>query len=391
MAINLTTRLTPIGPLNGAGPAHPTSPLGHLAALRGTWTGSGFNTIFRPFRNGQNVADDNVLELNLTNETLEFTDIGGTIPNRGFAQGDIDLFGLTYLQQVADQNQFDAQGRPAGIHIEPGIWITIPATDHPHAPATVARLATIPHGTSLLAQGTAQHKDGPPHIPVQEITPDFIGTDNEVPFPSQDISHHSNRRIPAQANPPGITQAMVDEPNTFLRAALVGKTIASHTRIEITTNATPQTVPHAGGGIADIAFLDANNPQQPSQHQGPNAKVTEMRAIFWISRFTDSHGAPGIMLQYSQFVNLRFGPLDWPHVSVANLFRPVHPHPAQAHFLSGPDAVDPTDPTAVGSAGPAGPAVSAVNDHFIVPDLRPGAVDASDLVEQTPPDGQPNG
>jgi hypothetical protein len=46
-------------------------------------------------------------------------------------------------------------GKPTGIHIEPGIWISIPATTNPQDPETVARLANIPHGTSLVSQGTA--------------------------------------------------------------------------------------------------------------------------------------------------------------------------------------------------------------------------------------------
>ena len=35
---------------------------------------------------------------------------------------------------------------------------------------------------------------------------------------------------------------------------------------------------------------------------------------------------PGIQLQYSQTINLNFGPLTWPHVSVATLV-PVSPQP----------------------------------------------------------------
>ena len=42
------------------------------------------------------------LELNLTSETTEFTPISSSIPNRGFAQPDIELFGLTYLVHISD-------------------------------------------------------------------------------------------------------------------------------------------------------------------------------------------------------------------------------------------------------------------------------------------------
>jgi len=58
--------------------------LGPLSAFAGNWTGEGFNTIFRPERtktptalpvplNPPTQPFDNVLELNLTQETLSFS------------------------------------------------------------------------------------------------------------------------------------------------------------------------------------------------------------------------------------------------------------------------------------------------------------------------------
>ena len=65
--------------------------LGSLGDLAGTWTGEGFNLIARPdFRDSANLY----LQLNQTHETLRFTSIGSAIPNRGFGQDDIELFGL---------------------------------------------------------------------------------------------------------------------------------------------------------------------------------------------------------------------------------------------------------------------------------------------------------
>src|ERR1700744_5313483 len=73
--------------------------LGLLAELAGTWQGGGFNLVARPDFQDQTAT---FLELNLTSETLSFTPISSAIPNRGFAQPDIALFGLTYLQQISD-------------------------------------------------------------------------------------------------------------------------------------------------------------------------------------------------------------------------------------------------------------------------------------------------
>ena len=306
------------------------SPLGRLADLPGVWMGNGFNQIFRPFSGG---GSDNFLELNLTNEKLEFTEIPGEIANRGLVFGtnnqhDISLFGLTYLQQISDINVKGTDGLPAGIHIEPGIWVNIPLTQDPSEPDTVARMASIPHGTTLLAQGTAQSLNGPPQFDPVDITPFAIGADprspgSRIPFPSQDLSQPSTLRSPPN-DIVGITQAMVDNPNSVLQTALAGKAITSHVKIQISTTVQQakqfppvavQNGPDVGGGTSNIAFLAG------TQH-GPNANTVQVDAIFWISHFTDHNGS-GVLLQYSQVVLLNFAPLSWPHVSVANLFKQV--------------------------------------------------------------------
>src|ERR1700679_395034 len=86
--------------------------LGLLAELAGNWEGEGFNLIARPdFAQKTNLF----LQLNDTHETLKFDPIGSPIPNRGFGQCDIALFGLTYLQKIRDA------GKAGALHIEPGI------------------------------------------------------------------------------------------------------------------------------------------------------------------------------------------------------------------------------------------------------------------------------
>src|SRR5438876_4698611 len=83
------------------------NPLGPLQDLPGTWTGTGFNMIWRP---NSTPGQDRFLELNLTDEILQLAEISGEIPNRGFLQADINMFGLTYLQQIKDGNN------KAGLH-----------------------------------------------------------------------------------------------------------------------------------------------------------------------------------------------------------------------------------------------------------------------------------
>jgi hypothetical protein len=154
--------------------------LGPLEGLVGTWKGKGFNLIARP-----NFHDktDLYLQLNQTRETLKFDAIGSSIPNRGFGQDDIELFGVTYLQQIADA------GFDGALHIEPGIWVTQPPTSFPpeNAPAPgqlVARMGTIPHGNSLLAQGIGEPFTGPPvlTVPGSQYSFSRFPSFNSTPF-----------------------------------------------------------------------------------------------------------------------------------------------------------------------------------------------------------------
>jgi hypothetical protein len=134
--------------------------LGLLAELAGRWHGTGFNLVARPdFEDQTNLF----LELNLTSETTEFTPISSSIPNRGFAQPDIELFGLTYLVHISDATTGGA------LHIEPGIWVNQPPTSEPllsppEGGQLVTRMANIPHGNSLVAQGFATPFVGPPTL-----------------------------------------------------------------------------------------------------------------------------------------------------------------------------------------------------------------------------------
>ena len=139
-----------------------SSPLGPLQDLVGTWEGRGFNTIWRP---NHTPGQDRFLELNVTDETIVFTRINGPIPNRGLAMPDINMFRLTYMQQISESST------GAGLHIEPGIWATVPKTTDPAVRASVVRMASIPHGTVILAQGTSAAADGPPTIPDRWLLP----------------------------------------------------------------------------------------------------------------------------------------------------------------------------------------------------------------------------
>jgi hypothetical protein len=291
-------------------------PLGALAILAGTWRGHGFNAIWRPHNPaGQ---QDRFLELNLTDETLAFTKINGPIPNRGLAMPDIEMFGLTYMQQISGSIS------KAGLHIEPGIWANVPNTTDPNEPPTVVRMASIPHGTVVLAQGTsAVLAGGPQNIPDNNILPFFFG---QPPPPSSEFDSIAttfpelNLSIPTPFRsappPPAVTQDMVKNPNSViqqaLQASLQGTSMKSRTFLHVSTTNNPIK---GGGGTANTAFLASS-----SNPPGGNANATEVEATFWIETIAGTGGNPDkLQLQYTQRVQLDFNGIHWPHVTVATL------------------------------------------------------------------------
>jgi hypothetical protein len=298
-----------------AAPAAQTDPLGPLDRLVGageeaTWIGEGFNTIWRPHAVAGG-GQDRFLELNMTTDKIIFSKIKGAIPNRGLLMPDINMFGVTYMQQIAEK------ANPAeGLHIEPGIWANVPHTSNPSEPPTVVRMGSIPHGTAILAQGIGHTVTGGPSIGENNIIPFGVGApappnsdfaQGEAEFPELNLATQTQFRHVA----PGVTQELVKNPNSFLQKGIEGKEIVNTTVLSISTKHTPVK----GGGTANTAFLEA-----ATFPPGGNAKAVEIDAIFWIEAIAAGQGQPNkLQLQYTQLVQLDFNGLRWPHVTVGTL------------------------------------------------------------------------
>ena len=304
---------------SSAPPAAQLDNLGLLARLSGTWVGGGFNLISKP---GKDVGLDFVLQVNQTIETITFDPIGGPVPNRGSAQGDINIFGVTYLQQVSDATS------GAGLHIERGMWLNVPSTTNPNEPQTIVRLSTIPHGDSVLAQGTGI---GP--IPAQPQ----IESVSPMPFndqgPQGGGGYFPPPLTPPATNPSPLPPGFnLDNPNQALVDALRGQTIIDMVVLQVSTNQPnssqpappPPIQPSAnqevlanlpfGGGVLNIPFVTTN------------ANAVSLNSIFWIETVAPPAGSPPgtqptMQLQYTQTVILNFLGINWPHISVATLVR----------------------------------------------------------------------
>lgn len=278
--------------------------LGPLQDLPGFWEGVGFSLIARPNFAGGN-PNGIFLQLNLLRETIEFTPIGSPVFNRGSLQGDIALYGVTYLHRVTDAVAGGA------LHIEPGVWLNIPATTNPAANASIARLATIPHGNSVCTVGFSENAvfSGLPTIPATNTVPFKIGDQpppagTKNPYPEYDLSTPSTFRsapLPAE-----ITQAIIDDPNTMLRAALQAQVSQGHQLIKIVRLIT-QTSPT--DGIDNIPFISRN------------ADTSSFVSVFAIESVKAPSGEEFLQLQYSQSLLLNFRGMSFPHVTCGTLIK----------------------------------------------------------------------
>lgn len=271
-----------------APPATQADQLGLLADLPGTWVGGGFNVVALPTGHG-----GFRLKLNATIETLSFTPVGGAIPNRGSVQGDISLFGLHYLQQVSDSTTFE------GLHVEPGLWLNVPATSDPEAPATIVRQSTIPHGDSLLAQSTFL-KDIAGGPTIGEVSTIPTGDDPKLSLAGY-TDPYLNPPLPA-----GIPRGAQINPNILLSNALEAQ---AEKGMKVMRTQVIQVSTQPVGGIVNIPFVTAN------------ANATKLDAIFWIETVEQADGTQFQQLQYTQTVILNFDNINWPHISVATLVK----------------------------------------------------------------------
>lgn len=278
--------------------------LGPLQDLPGFWEGVGFSLIARPNFGGGN-HNGIFLQLNLLRETIEFTPIGSPVFNRGSAQGDIAIYGVTYLHRVTDA----VTG--GGLHVEPGMWLNIPPTTAPDAKGSIARLATVPHGNSICSVGFSEEAvfDGLPTIPPANTIPFNVGEQpppagTKNPFVEYDLGIPSAFR--SNPLPPEITQAVVDDPNVLVRKMLQ-RQAEQGCRLTKILRLITQT--GAKDGIDNIPFITKN------------ADASGFFSVFAIESVQGATGDDFLQLQYSQTVLLNFGGMSFPHVTCGTLIK----------------------------------------------------------------------
>jgi len=341
--------------------------LGPLANLVGSWEGRGFNLIARPDFHDQ---ADLYLQLNHTHENFRVSSIASAIPNRGFGQDDISLFGVDYLDKISDVSP--PEGTGGALHLEPGLWVyqPDPATTFPPEnvdPAQlVHRMATIPHGNAVLASGVAQPFTGPPTLATADATyngslfPSF----NSTPFGAggplnaagssakatqaanpgttlfneynlQVTADKTNPRTPFPAATPVLPasingvdlQDLINDPILLLQAQInkqvangdqfegIALNIASRAVVKFNANPNSKFGPGAPAPVqvtvpgADGGaenILFLDGEKDVQGRPLNNAHTALVYATFWITTVHPVDRAPYQQLQYAQMVELDF-------------------------------------------------------------------------------------
>jgi hypothetical protein len=291
--------------------------LGPLGLLPGKWVsqGRGWNMIALPF--AQPGFLDYRLLLNQFDEVLNFTLVDKGVPNRGVSddhqnQTDQLVVTLDYEQvvhqvAVVDEPASTVTGAPgAAIHHEPGLFLNM-LNEIPDG-FDIARLATIPHGDSVLALGKSSVVDGLAPIPPVNGLPLGVAPDVENNPYLAPYKHFHDSPFKGTADFPGFPGFDPVEPHHLLDFANTGLDVVKTTVLELDTT-------HPTGGIKNIPFVVKQ------------ADAVSMKSTFWIQELAPVDGITVHQMQYSQIVMLDFFPrrdglpgrIGWPHVSINTL------------------------------------------------------------------------
>lgn len=316
--------------------------LGPLKHLPGKWESdqNGWNMIALPFDTDSGFRGNFRVLMNQYREDLKFTLVDKGVPNRGispegdgFVDTDQLLVTLDY-EQVIHQIRVDGSEDPPSdkrgkecevndpdrkclaIHHEPGLWLNM--TNFKTGKIDLARLATIPHGNSVLGLGESDTKTGRPEIPVLNGLPIGAPGNGNINHPYlAPYKKFEDKPFKGTAeNVPNFPGFFTTDLNAILRFVQEND---SEEVIETTILEVDTTLEDAG--IVNIPFIERQ------------ADAASMKSTFWIQELKglDDHDNKRFRLQYSQVVMLDFFPradglpglIRWPHVSINTLTKAV--------------------------------------------------------------------
>ncbi len=304
--------------------------LGPLRNLPGTWkaVGTGWNMIALPFKDAPAGAAPYRILMNQYDEELTFAFVDDNVPNRGVA-ADQRVATLDYQQQIAQQAAADfppsaeSGGPGLPIHHEPGlfIWVKDNRTDD----IDVARLASIPHGNSVLALGDSETHTG--MLTIAPINALPLGRFEDLSTPGYDVfdddyldpyEHFINDPFMGNITDSAFSGFNPRDMTEILRVANQGINIKKTTALTLDSQ-------RAGAGVQNMPFTQKE------------AEPVSMKSTFWIQELDEpscNAKHPKLRLQYAQVVMLNFfrpredgfpGRAQWPHISICTLDKETYP------------------------------------------------------------------
>ena len=280
------------------------------------------------------------LLMNQYNEELRFAFVDDDVPNRGLSRvparpipTSSSSRSITSRRSPRSRRKTDRQQRARGrrrlpIHHEPGLWLyeknrrsmddQIKGDQVSEVELDVARLASIPHGNSVLALGSQHVIDGMPEIPPISGLPS--GRFEDVSTPDYDFK----------------SDPYLEPYKHYIDNPFMGTSSGAWlSRLQPGRHERDPSFREPGRG--DRPDDDADRRLDPEERRDPQRPVLgprgragqhEVDVLDPGTRREGRDGKPRLRLQYSQVVMLHFfRPREdefperavWPHISIATL------------------------------------------------------------------------
>ncbi len=308
--------------------------LGPLQNLPGTWTSknAGWNMIALPFKDAPaSAAAPYRILMNQYDETLTFAFVDDNVPNRG-VNTDQRVATIDYQQQIAQTTAEDfphsGEAGPSGlpIHHEPGLFIWV--KDNHTDDINIARMASIPHGNSVLCLGHSTEHEGMPDIdPINALplgrfedleTPGYDVFDNREDGYLDPYAHYINTPFMGSETAADFPGFNPRDMTAILRHANKGVNIKRTTELHVDSTL-------EGAGVNNMPFTKRE------------AEPVSMRSTFYIQELAEQYKKtkyPKLRMQYVQVVMLDFfrprqdgfpGRAQWAHISINTLEKETYP------------------------------------------------------------------
>lgn len=313
--------------------------LGPLSQLPGDWVGrgKGWNMIALPWQGAPPPGGFRYrILMNQYDEDLSFSFVDNNVPNRGLHRNpnfpatntnafDQKVATLDYQQHIKQTIATDFPVSPhAGppgldIHHEPGLFLFM--KNLRTNGLNIARLASIPHGNTILGLGKSERVRGLADIPPINGLPfgrfeDMTSGDYDFktdPYLAPYKHFVDNPFMGNVVGVPGFPGFQPLDMTEILRWENRNINVRKTTVLTFDTK------------VEDAAVV--NIPFAVKQ-----AEPVSMRSIFWIQEYRGRKGRIRLRMQYAQIVMLNFfspredqqpGRATWPHVSINTLEKVV--------------------------------------------------------------------